>query len=134
MLRRAAAADLPALLAIRDRSGTDALSDPARVDETLLRRLVDNGATIVWEDGEGIAGFAATDAAAIHLLVDTARRGGGIGRALLDWAMGAVRNAGHPAAVVTLPQRGTAERHYRASGWVTANDDTASELILKKSF
>ena len=134
MLRGAAAADLPALLTIRDRSDADALSDPARADETLLRRLVDNGAVMVWADGESIAGFAAADAAVIHLLVDSARRGGGIGRALLDWAVAAVRDAGYPAAFVVLPPRGTAERHYRAAGWVATDGDATGELILKKPF
>jgi GNAT superfamily N-acetyltransferase len=131
MLRPAVADDVPALLAIRDRSGADALSDPARIDEALLRWLIDSAAAVVWDE-KGIAGFAATDGAAIHLLVDTARRGGGIGRALLDWACDAVRAAGHVAAVVTLAPGSTAERHYRAAGWVEAGGDRTGEVILKK--
>ena len=132
MLRPAVAADVPALLAIRDRSSADALSDPARMDEPLLRRLVDGGTTVVWEEG-GIAGFAVTDGAAIHLLVDSTRRGGGIGRALLDWAREVVRRGGHAAAIVTLAPGGGAERHYRDAGWVEVGG-TARELILRKPF
>jgi GNAT superfamily N-acetyltransferase len=130
MLRPAAATDVPALLAIRDRSGADALSDPARVDETLLFRLIDRGKAAVWDD-HGVAGFAATDGAVIHLLVDSARRGGGIGRTLLDWACEAVRLGGHAAAIVILAPGAAAERHYRAAGWVEAGG-TTSELILRK--
>jgi GNAT superfamily N-acetyltransferase len=131
MLRRAVAGDLPALLAIRDRSSADALSDPARANEGLLRRLIDSGTVVVWDDAR-VAGFAATDGAAIHLLVDSARRGGGIERALLDWARDAVRDAGHVAAVITLAPGSTAERHYRAAGWVEAGGDRTREVILKK--
>jgi GNAT superfamily N-acetyltransferase len=133
MLRPAIAADLPTLLAIRDRSGADVLSNTSRMDEPLLRRLIDSGGAAVWDDG-GIAGFAATDGAAIHLLVDSARRGGGIGRALLDWACDAIRDAGYAAAVVTLAPGTTAERHYRAVGWVEAVGEATSELVLKKPF
>jgi GNAT superfamily N-acetyltransferase len=131
MLRLAVAADVPALLAIRDRSGADALSDPTRADEGLLRRLIDSGTVVVWDDA-GIAGFAATDGAAIHLLVDIARRGGGIGRALLNWACDTVRNGGYVAAIVRLAPGSTAERHYRTAGWTEAGGDAVSGLLLQK--
>jgi GNAT superfamily N-acetyltransferase len=131
MLRRAVLADLAALLAIRDRSGADALSDPARIDDVLLRRLIGSAAVVVWDE-EGVAGFAAMDGAAIHLLVDTARRGGGIGRALLDWACFAVREAGHAAALLTLAPDSTAERHYRAAGWVDTGPGAEEKRVFQK--
>jgi GNAT superfamily N-acetyltransferase len=131
MLRHAVAADLPALLAIRDGSGADALSDPAQVGEALLQRLVGGGAVIVWDDG-GIAGFAAADGAAIHLLVDSARRGGGIGRALLNWACDMVRHGGHAAAIVRLAPGSTAERHYRAAGWVDTGAGAEEKWVFQK--
>ena len=40
MLRPVVAADLPALMAIRDRAGADALSDPALVTEADVSRLI----------------------------------------------------------------------------------------------
>jgi GNAT superfamily N-acetyltransferase len=131
MLRRAVGADLPAMLAIRERSGEGALSDPARVDEPSLRRLTDSGAAAVWDD-EGIAGFAATDGASIYLLVDSGRRGGGIGRALLDWACEAVRDTGHAAAIIMLAPGSSAARHYRAAGWVEVEASAEGELVLQK--
>lgn len=131
MLRPAITADLPALLAIRDHAGADALSDPARVDEALLRRLIDSGAVVVWDE-EGIAGFGATDGATIHLLVDTARRGGGIGRVLLNWACDMVRNAGHAGVTVRLAPGSTAERHYRTAGWVDAEAGAEGYRVFQK--
>ncbi|HEU0219143.1 MAG TPA: GNAT family N-acetyltransferase [Stellaceae bacterium] len=131
MLRPAIAADLPALVAIRDHSGADALSDPARVHEALLCRLIDSAAVVAWDD-EGVSGFAATDGAVVHLLVDSALRGGGIGRALLDWACAAVREAGHAAAIVTLTPGSTAERHYRAAGWVSIEAGAEGHRVFQK--
>jgi GNAT superfamily N-acetyltransferase len=129
MLRPAVEADLPALLAIRDRAGPDALSDPALIDGALLRRLAAAGAAVVW-DHEGIAGFAAVDGEMVHLLVDAERRGGGIGRALLAWACDALRGAGHAAAVVALSRESTAARHYRAAGWMAAHGEAVFQKPL----
>ncbi|HWB50413.1 MAG TPA: GNAT family N-acetyltransferase [Stellaceae bacterium] len=124
---------MPALLALRDGAGADALSDPALMTEALLRRLIADGAAILWDNAGGIAGFAAVEGAAVHLLVDPDRRGGGLGRALLAWGCAAVRAAGHDAVVVSLPPGGTAERHYRAAGWVRAGATTGGP-VLKKPF
>jgi GNAT superfamily N-acetyltransferase len=134
MLRPAVLADLPALLAIRDGAGDDALSDPALVDEADLRRLIAAGATIAWEDGDTIAGFAAVDGAAVCLLVDTAARGKGIGRDLLAWACYAVRAGGGAAATLALARGGTAAGHYRAAGWVEAGPSATGGAVLKKPF
>jgi GNAT superfamily N-acetyltransferase len=134
MLRPAVADDLPRLLDIRDASGADALSDPALADAALLRRLIAGGAVTVWDDSGKVIGFAATDGAAIHLLVDRAARGEGVGRALLGWACDAIREAGHAAAIVTLAACGSAERHYLAAGWTEAGRSANGATVLKKPF
>ncbi len=132
MRRPAAAADLPRLLAIRDAAGDDALSDPALLTEDGLRRLAGEGAAIVWDEAGEIAGFAAVDRDRVHLLVDPARRDRGIGRDLLAWACGAVRDGGHGIATVALAPNGSAERHYRAAGWEAAGCSATGGLILRK--
>jgi GNAT superfamily N-acetyltransferase len=132
MLRPAAQADLPTLVAIRDRAGADALSDPALVTEADLHRLIAAGAVMVADETGSIVGFAGIDGDRIHLLVDTARRSKGIGRALLAWACAAVCEAGHNAATLTLAAENTAERHYHAVGWGEIGRSPAGGVVLKK--
>jgi GNAT superfamily N-acetyltransferase len=134
MLRPANPADLPALLAIRDASGADALSDPALVIEADLRRLIATGSVTVWEEEGQVAGFAAADGEMIYLLVDTARRGKGGGRELLATACAALKAAGHAAATLTLAPGGIGERHYRAAGWFNAGETATGGTVLKKPF
>jgi GNAT superfamily N-acetyltransferase len=132
MLRSAVLADLPVLLAIRDRSGVDALSDPGLVAESDLSRLIAIGTVMVAEEAGSVAGFAAVDGDNIHLLVDTAQRSKGIGRALLTAACAAVCKAGHSTSILTLAAGSTAERHYRAAGWNEIGRSQSGGAVLKK--
>jgi GNAT superfamily N-acetyltransferase len=132
MLRPATQADLPTLVAIRNRAGADALSDPALVKEADLHRLIAAGAVMVADETGSIVGFAGIDGNRIHLLVDTAQRSKGLGRALLYWACDAVRDAGHTAATLTLAAQNTTERHYRAAGWGEIGRSPAGGVVLKK--
>lgn len=132
MLRLATAADLVRLAALRDSAGDDALSDPSLMSDAMLARLIAAGTVTVWDDAGAVAGFAVVDAAAIHLLVGTAQRNRGVGRALLAAACAAVKGAGHAKATVSLPAAGAAERHYRAAGWRDAGLSAAGGLVLKK--
>ena len=135
MLRPAVPADLVRLVAIRDGSGADALSDPTRIEEGALAALIRSGAVTVWEDGARVEGFAATDSGCgkiVGLLVTSAARGKGGGRALLAAACDTLRRAGHRAAALTVVAGGDAERHYRAAGWVPSEPGPAGRLVLKK--
>ena len=132
MLRPAVAADLPRLVAICDGSGDDALSDPMLIREVDLRRLIASASVTVWDEAGNVAGFAALDSAAIHLLVDTTRRGRGVGRALLDWACCSLRQAGHAKATITLARADAAQRHYLATGWRVAGRNAAGGTVFKK--
>lgn len=132
MLRPAVAADLPALSAIRDRAGVDALCDPAPLTDARLRDMIAAGAVAAWEADGGVAGFAARDGAAIHLLVDPAQRSKGIGRALLEAACERVTAAGYGSARVHLAPGSSAERHYRTAGWTVAGTTVAGGTILAK--
>jgi GNAT superfamily N-acetyltransferase len=132
MLRPAVAADLPKLIAICDGSGDDALSDPMLIHKADLRRLIASGSVTVWDEAGIVAGFAALESGAIHLLVDTMRRSRGVGRTLLDWACGSLRRAGHAKATITLAHADAAQRHYLAAGWRVAGRSTAGGTVLKK--
>src|SRR6185312_16250778 len=101
MLRPAVPADLLRLLAIRDASGADALSDPALVEADGLARLIAADAVAAWEEDGRVMGFSAVDGGAIHLLVDAACRGNGVGRALLAAALLGVDKARYVAATLS---------------------------------
>ena len=131
-IRQAVAADLPRLLAIRDASGPDALSDPALLDAESLARMIAAGAVTVWDDGAAVAGFAAVEGAAIYLLAETAARGKGIGRELLADACARVRRRGCMTATLSLAPGAEAARHYRAAGWIEAGYTGSGGLVLKK--
>jgi GNAT superfamily N-acetyltransferase len=132
MLRPAVPTDLARLLAIRETSGADALSDPALVNGGELPGLIADGAVRVWDEAGAPVGFAAVNGAIIHLLVASAARGKGIGRALLADACSRTKEAGHAAATVSLAAGSTAAPHYRAAGWIEAGRSAAGGLILKK--
>ena len=133
-MRTGIPADLPALLVLRGDAGTDALSDPALIDADRLRGLIAAGMVMVWDEDSRVAGFAAVDAAVIHLLVDPGTRGKGVGRELLAWACDGVRAAGHAAASLSLAAGSTAARHYRAAGWQEAGTSPTGGAVLKKPF
>jgi GNAT superfamily N-acetyltransferase len=132
MLRPAVPADLARLLEIRDGSGADALSDPTLVGEADLISLIDAGAVSVWLDDGRVVGFAATNAGTIHLLVASAHRGRGAGRELLAAACTELRKTGYSIASLTVAPEGSAERHYRAAGWIPAGKSPRGGLVLQK--
>jgi GNAT superfamily N-acetyltransferase len=132
MKRSAAAPDLPSLIALRDASGVDALSDPALIGDAALVALVAAGAVAVWDGPGGVSGFVAVDGAAIHLLVTSAQRGARIGRVLLDDACAEVRENGHAAATLTLASGSIAARHYLAAGWTIVERTASNGLVLRK--
>jgi ribosomal protein S18 acetylase RimI-like enzyme len=132
VLRPAIAADLPALLAIRDAAGADALSDPAPITKASLARLIAANAVIVSDDDGQAVGFAAAEGATIHLLVDTAARSRGIGRELLAAICAGIRQAGHEAALLSLPPDSDAARHYRAAGWAEIGGSGRGGTVFQK--
>jgi GNAT superfamily N-acetyltransferase len=132
VLRPAVPADLSRLLAIRDGSGIDALSDSALVTEPLLRRLIAAGSVMVWDEAGHVVGFSASDDGAIHLLVDPTHRGKGIGRDLLAAACAMLKETGHAAATLALAAGSTAGRHYRAAGWRETGRTSTGGSVLKK--
>jgi len=132
MRRPAVPDDLPALLGLCEAAGRDALSDPALVTEVLLRRLIAVGTVMVQEEDGVVVGFAVLDSGAVHLLVDPAQRSKGIGRELLSAACAALKETGHPVAILTLAPGSAAERHYRAAGWTETGKSPKGGLVIKK--
>jgi GNAT superfamily N-acetyltransferase len=134
-LRPAAAADIPAMHAIRLAVRENALLDPTRVrpaDYAAL--LAGNGGGFVAEVDGAVVGFGMADGATRNvwaLFVAPGFEGRGIGRALhdevLDWLF--ARGDG-PAWLTTAP--GTrAERFYREAGWQDAGRDPGGDLRLE---
>ncbi|HTZ35284.1 MAG TPA: GNAT family N-acetyltransferase [Stellaceae bacterium] len=131
-LRAGLPADLPRLLAIRDAAGADALSDPRRIGEPMLRRRLGTGDVAVWQEDGAVCGFVAVDGATLHLLVDSAARGQGIGRALLAEGCRRLAERGTRTASLSLPPAGTAEPHYRVAGWRPATGSAGAARRLQK--
>jgi GNAT superfamily N-acetyltransferase len=136
MLRRAAPADLPDILEIRDSVRENGFSDPSAVTASDSARLIDQAAYWVWQEPDRrIAGFSASDISdgtIVALFVAPGHEGKGIGRALLKAACGTLRTAGHRAATLSTDPGTRAERHYRADGWSVIGTNAKGALIFQK--
>jgi GNAT superfamily N-acetyltransferase len=109
-----------------------AIGDAARWREALAG---DDLPTWVWDQDGQIAGFAAAgrsrdgDTAAevgevFAIYVDPPAQGAGVGSALLDHAVGRLRDAGFRAAVLwTFEANGAARAFYEHRGWRLAEPD-----------
>src|SRR4051794_3146397 len=115
MIRRATAADLSRIFAIRHSVRENQLSDPSRVTEADARWFIDHGALWVWQEADGeVTGFGAgdpRDGSIWALFVMPGHEGKGLGRALLRRACEALREAGHREAWLTTLPGTRAERH-----------------------
>jgi GNAT superfamily N-acetyltransferase len=120
-LRLATAADIPALRDIRGAVRENVLSDPGRVTQRDIEdHLGPRGRTWVHEEGGIVLGFAAATLASASiwaLFVHPDHEGRGIGRALLDCAVGWLRAQGVASIGLSTDAGTRAERIYRAAGW-----------------
>jgi GNAT superfamily N-acetyltransferase len=135
MLRPATAADLPAIVEIRDGSGTDRLSDPRRASDTELARLIGDGAIWLRDEDGAVLGFVAVDRTSgsiVTLLVAPGHDGKGVGRGLLAAGCGALREVGHATATLTTEPGSAAERHYHAAGWTLNGRNAEGGAIFAK--
>jgi GNAT superfamily N-acetyltransferase len=120
-LRRATAADIPAMSRIRLAVRENALSNPARITEAMYRDYLDErGRGWVAEEHGEIIGFAyadRADASIWALFVDPAREGRGAGQRLLRLATDWLFEIGNPELRLGTAANTRADRFYAAQGW-----------------
>jgi GNAT superfamily N-acetyltransferase len=128
VIRRATPADAPAIAAVQARTWRHAYADivdPERMPTVELQSprwtdLLDGGGEVyVFDQAGQVAGFAALDGAELRAIyVDPPAQGAGVGGALLDAAVDALRGAGHREAFLwTFEANGLARAFYERHGW-----------------
>jgi len=136
MIRLATPSDMTRIFAIRDGVHENPLSTPASVTAAGVAELIADRALWVWQEADGlVTGFSAgdpRDGSIWALLVAPGHEGKGIGRALLQAACDALREAGHRAATLRIEPGTRAERHYRAAGWTVTATNANGELVFTK--
>jgi len=136
MIRLATYGDIPRIFEIRDSVSENLLSDPRLVAETDVVRFINNSALWVWQEADGlITGFGGSDSrdgSIWALFVAPGHEGKGIGRGLLKTACDALREAGHPFAILTAAPGTQTERHYRGDGWTVTGTNSKGDLVFQK--
>jgi GNAT superfamily N-acetyltransferase len=138
-LRQATEADVAALQRVRRSVTENRLSDPGRVSDALVRRmLVERGRGWVAERDGRIVGFAIGDREAARvwaLFVEPGHAGAGIGRrlhaAMVDWLFGCGL-----AEIRLGTEPGTrADAFYQRAGWIrgAVGEDGEVEFRLPRA-
>jgi GNAT superfamily N-acetyltransferase len=128
VIRRATLADAAAIAMIQARSWRHAYADivapedmpePEQRERRLGEYIAGGGEVYVSEQGDQVAGFALLDGHELRALyVDPPAQGAGVGTALLQAAVEALRAAGHAEAFLwTFEANGLARAFYERHGW-----------------
>jgi GNAT superfamily N-acetyltransferase len=137
-LRRATAADIPAMSRIRLAVRENALSNPARITEAMYVDHLDAlGRGWVAEDSGEVVGFAfadRTDGSIWALFVDPRREGEGAGKRLLRSAVDWLFEIGHRELRLGTQAHTRADRFYAAQGWTReeTKDDVEVRYRLRR--
>jgi RimJ/RimL family protein N-acetyltransferase/N-acetylglutamate synthase-like GNAT family acetyltransferase len=139
-LRLGTAADVPRLQAIRAAVRENRLSTPERVRPEDYYATVARGACWVWEDADGVQGFASGvphdeapgEATLWALFVHPDAEGRGAGSALLACATDAFWRAGHRQLTLTTGPGTRAEQLYRAAGWTDVGRTAGGEIVFRR--
>jgi GNAT superfamily N-acetyltransferase len=128
VIRRATPADAGAIAAVQARAWRHAFADivepeqmptPEHQEPRFAEHIAGGGEVYVWDQDGRVAGFAAlagNDLRAIY--VDPPAQGAGVGTALLEAAVEALRAAGHTEAFLwTFEANGLARALYERHGW-----------------
>jgi RimJ/RimL family protein N-acetyltransferase len=134
-LRAATPADLARLFEIRYAVRENRLTTPDRVTEADYLAAIARGTCWVWEDGDGVQGFASgdprDDAQVWALFVHPEAEGRGAGSALLACVTDVLWARGHRRLTLTTAPGTRADRLYRAAGW-TAVGDAGGEVVFRR--
>ena len=128
MIRPATPADAPAIAGVQARAWRYAYADIVEPDAMLVPeettpRWADaisaRSGVIVWDQDGRVVGFAAIEGNELQAIyVDPPAQGAGVGSALLDAAVAALRAAGHAEAFLwTFDANGLARAFYERHGW-----------------
>jgi GNAT superfamily N-acetyltransferase len=129
--RRAALADVPAIVAIQARAWHHAYADIVAPEDMppfdqhearLAEHIAGGGEVHVFDQDGRVAGFAVLDGDELRALyVDPPAQGAGVGSALLEASVDALRAAGHGEAFLwTFEANGLARAFYERHGWELA--------------
>jgi len=131
VIRRATPADAPAIAGVQARAWRHAYADivePERMptaeqqEPRFATFIADGGEVYVWDQDGHVVGFAALEGEELRAVyVDPPAQGAGVGSALLDAAVEALRAAGHREAFLwTFEANGLARAFYERHGWALA--------------
>lgn len=135
-IRTAAAADIAAMHRVRTSVRENRLSDATRITEAAYLPYVTAGTAWVAEGDEGIAGFAAIDAAARTvwaLFVQPSAEGSGVGRALHDTMLRWAREHGIGHLTLSTNDGSRAMNFYIRAGWKQLGKAASGEVLFRKA-
>lgn len=135
-IRRAVAADVPAMHRLRNSVGENRLSDPQHVSEASYLPYIATGSIWIAETDKGVLGFGAIDATSTTvwaLFVDPRAEGRGIGRALhrhmIDWA----HEQGIGRLSLSTGKGTRAVEFYKRAGWTEVGTTADGEVLFEKT-
>jgi GNAT superfamily N-acetyltransferase len=128
VIRPATPADADAIAAVQARAWRHAYADivepehmpePEQTAPRFADAIAAAGGVFVWDQDGRVVGFAALDGnELVAIYVDPHAQGAGVGSALLDAAIEALRAAGHAEALLwTFEANGLARAFYERHGW-----------------
>jgi GNAT superfamily N-acetyltransferase len=135
-VRRAAEADIPAMMELRLSVRENRLLDPSQVTADDCRRYITRGNMWVWDEAGEILGISAGNVETgwiWALFVRPDQEGRGIGRALFTVACETLVGAGFRTLHLSTDPDTRAARFYRAAGWREAGRTPEGELIFEFS-
>ena len=134
IVRPATRADLPRIQEVRNGTAENRLTDPSLVTDAEVAWYLEEAIFLVSEDEAGVRGFACANHQTGYvwaLFVIDQAQGRGHGTALLDEAIGRLRQAGHRQAFLTTGRDTKAAALYRSRGWRQTGVDMSGEAVFR---
>jgi RimJ/RimL family protein N-acetyltransferase/GNAT superfamily N-acetyltransferase len=135
-LRAATPADLPRLAEIRGAVRENQLDTPGLVTEADYLATIARGTCWVWEDGDGVQGFASgapgDDALVWALFVHPTAERRGAGSALLARLTDELWRRGYRQLTLDTRSGTRAEQLYRAAGWTEVGRTPRGDVLFRR--